>query len=47
MRIYIVRHGETDANKKGYAQGRTDDPLNKNGEILGGSPDMAIDRYKE
>ena len=28
MRIYIVRHGETDANKKGYAQGRTDDPLN-------------------
>ena len=36
MRIYIVRHGETDANKKGYAQGWTDDPLNKNGEILAG-----------
>ena len=34
MRIYIVRHGETDANKKGYAQGWTDDPLNNNGEIL-------------
>ena len=34
MRIYIVRHGETDANKKGYAQGWTDDSLNKNGEIL-------------
>ena len=36
MRIYFVRHGETDANKKGYAQGWTDAPLNKNGEILAG-----------
>lgn len=36
MRIYIVRHGETDANNKGYTQGWTDDPLNKNGEILAG-----------
>ena len=36
MLIYIVRHGETDANKKGYTQGWTDDPLNKNGEILAG-----------
>ena len=27
MRIYIVSHGETDANKKGYAQGRTDDRI--------------------
>ena len=36
MRIYIVRHGETDANNKGYAQGWTDAPLNKNGEILAG-----------
>ena len=34
MRIYIVRHGETDANRIGYTQGWTDDPLNKNGEIL-------------
>jgi broad specificity phosphatase PhoE len=34
MRIYIVRHGETDANKKGFAQGWTDDPLNDNGRIL-------------
>ena len=34
MRIYIVRHGETDANKKGYAQGWRDDPLNENGCIL-------------
>ena len=34
MRIYIVRHGETDANKKGYAQGWTDDPLNENGRLI-------------
>lgn len=34
MRIYVVRHGETDANKNGYAQGWTDDPLNENGKIL-------------
>lgn len=34
MRIYIIRHGETDANKKGYAQGWTDGLLNENGKIL-------------
>lgn len=34
MRIYVVRHGETDANRNGYAQGWTDDPLNENGEML-------------
>lgn len=34
MQIYIVRHGETDANKNGYAQGWTDDPLNENGHKL-------------
>ena len=34
MRIYIVRHGETEANKKGYAQGWTDVPLNENGRII-------------
>lgn len=34
MQIYIVRHGETDANKKGYAQGWTDGPLNENGHKL-------------
>ncbi|MBQ1915367.1 MAG: phosphoglycerate mutase family protein, partial [Selenomonadaceae bacterium] len=31
MRIYIVRHGETEANKKGYLQGWSNDPLNENG----------------
>lgn len=34
MRIYIVRHGETEANKKGYLQGWTDIPLNENGRII-------------
>ena len=34
MRIYIIRHGETDANKKGYAHGWTDGLLNENGKIL-------------
>ena len=34
MRIYIVRHGETEANKQGYVQGWTDVPLNENGRIL-------------
>ena len=34
MLIYIVRHGETDANRKGYAQGWSDDPLNENGRLL-------------
>ena len=31
MLIYIVRHGETRANVKGYLQGWSDDPLNENG----------------
>lgn len=31
MLIYIVRHGETNANVKGYLQGWTNDPLNENG----------------
>ncbi len=34
MKIYIIRHGETDANVKKLAQGRTDEPLNKNGRDL-------------
>ena len=31
MLIYIVRHGETDANRNGILQGQIDNPLNKNG----------------
>ena len=34
MQIFIVRHGETDANRKGYAQGWSNDPLNENGHKL-------------
>ena len=34
MKIYIIRHGETDANKLGLFQGRTDFPLNDYGVML-------------
>ena len=34
MRIYIVRHGETNANREGYLQGWSNDPLNDNGLML-------------
>ena len=31
MRLYLMRHGETDWNTKGLIQGSTDVPLNENG----------------
>ena len=31
MQIYVIRHGETEANVKGIFQGNTDFPLNENG----------------
>ena len=31
MRLYIVRHGETEWNKEGKVQGHTDIPLNEKG----------------
>ena len=34
MLIYVVRHGETNANVNGYLQGWTNDPLNENGRKL-------------
>lgn len=33
MRLYVMRHGETDWNVKGMLQGRTDIPLNARGEM--------------
>ena len=34
IKIYAVRHGETDGNKKGILQGWTDEPLNDKGREL-------------
>ena len=31
MKIYVIRHGETDANKQGILQGRTNTPVNESG----------------
>ncbi len=34
IKIYAVRHGETDGNKRGILQGWTDEPLNNKGRKL-------------
>ena len=34
IKIYAVRHGETDGNKRGILQGWTDEPLNNKGREL-------------
>ena len=34
MKIYVIRHGETDLNVKHYRQGWTDEPLNEEGRKL-------------
>ena len=34
MKVYFVRHGETDWNKTGRLQGRTNIPLNENGRYV-------------
>ena len=31
MLLYVIRHGETDANKEGRFQGWSDNPLNEKG----------------
>ncbi len=35
MKVFVVRHGETDWNKHGYAQGHTDISLNSDGRRQG------------
>ena len=34
MKLYLIRHGETDANVRGVSSGWTDTPLNENGRRL-------------
>ena len=34
MKIYVIRHGETDSNVLGLLQGQSDRPLNENGRKL-------------
>ncbi len=48
MKIYFIRHGETDWNTETRIQGRTDIPLNKNGRYVAeltrdGLKDVAFD----
>ena len=34
MKVYLVRHGETEWNRRGKIQGQADIPLNEKGEDL-------------
>lgn len=40
--VYFLRHGETDWNLEGRTQGRTDIPLNRNGELQANESGVAL-----
>ncbi len=42
MRLFLVRHGETESNRKGLALGRADVPLNERGRWQAGRLAMAL-----
>ena len=46
MRLYIVRHGETDWNKKKLVQGRKDIPLNEYGRHLARETSYGMRQYQ-
>ncbi|TCD70924.1 hypothetical protein EIP91_000830 [Steccherinum ochraceum] len=46
IRIYIVRHGETDANRLGILQGQMDTPLNANGVLQAEQTAEALERVR-
>ena len=46
MRLYIVRHGETDWNKKKLVQGRKDIPLNEYGRHLARETAYGMRQYQ-
>ncbi len=42
MILYIIRHGETDFNKRGVMQGWMDEPLNESGRFLAAETGKAL-----
>lgn len=46
MKIYLIRHGETDWNVQGRLQGREDIPMNENGILQAKQCGQALERVK-
>tara|TARA_B100000945_G_C20142497_1_gene484589 strand:- start:45 stop:647 length:603 start_codon:yes stop_codon:yes gene_type:complete len=46
MKIFFVRHGETDWNKSGFLQGQTDIPLNKKGREQSETLSIKLEKKK-